>query len=102
MDRGGKEKQQQAGQADNETLLTLSNIQYLVEGLDSLLHTNLDGDKRAKVIKLRDELSAYVSGMFFDLSPRKNALSLRYGIRIRATCINFNNLDETTTIRGFL
>jgi hypothetical protein len=66
MDRGGKEKQQQAGQADNETLLTLSNIQYLVEGLDSLLHTNLDGDKRAKVIKLRDELSAYVSGMFVD------------------------------------
>lgn len=66
MDRGGKEKQQQAGQADNETLLTFSNIQYLVEGLDSLLHTNLDGDKRAKVIKLRDELSAYVSGMFVD------------------------------------
>ena len=66
MDRGGKEKQQQAGQADNETLLTLSNIQSLVEGLDSLLHPNLDGDKRAKVIKLRDELSAYVSSMFVD------------------------------------
>jgi hypothetical protein len=66
MDRGEKEKQQHAGQADNETLLTLSNIQYLVEGLDSLLHTNLDGDKRTKVIKLRDELSAYVSSMFVD------------------------------------
>ncbi|HYZ51836.1 MAG TPA: hypothetical protein VE593_13180 [Nitrososphaeraceae archaeon] len=65
MDRGEKEEQHQ-GQADNETLLTLSNIQYLVEGLDSLLHTNLDGDKRARVIKLRDELSAYVSSMFVD------------------------------------
>ena len=61
-----EEQQQQAGQADNETLLTISNIQYLVEGLDVLLHTNLDGDKRAKVIKLRDELSAYISSMFVD------------------------------------
>lgn len=54
------------GQADADTLLTISNIQYLVEGLDSLLHTNLDGDKRAKVIKLRDELSNYISNMFSD------------------------------------
>jgi hypothetical protein len=68
MDRIGREEeqQQQAGQADNDTLLTISNIQYLVEGLDVLLHTNLDGDKRAKVIKLRDELSAYISSMFVD------------------------------------
>jgi hypothetical protein len=65
MDRAEKEEQS-TGKADNETLLTLSNIQYLVEGLDSLLHTNLDGDKRAKVIKLRDELSAYISSMFAD------------------------------------
>jgi hypothetical protein len=65
MDRG-KEEEQRAGQANNETLLTLSNIQYLVEGLDALLHTNLDGDKRTKVIKLRDELSAYISSMFID------------------------------------
>ena len=49
-----------------DTLLTLSNIQYLVEGLDALLHTNLDGDKRAKVIKLRDELSSYIGNMFND------------------------------------
>jgi hypothetical protein len=34
--------------------------------LDVLLHTNLDGDKRRKVIELRDELSAYVSNMFSD------------------------------------
>jgi hypothetical protein len=68
MDHRGKEGEQEevAGQANNETLLTLSNIQYLVEGLDVLLHTNLDGDKRANVIKLRDELSAYVSNMFDD------------------------------------
>jgi hypothetical protein len=68
MDRRGKEGEQEevAGQTNNETLLTWSNIQYLVEGLDSLLHTNLDGDKRAKVIKLRDELSSYISNMFVD------------------------------------
>jgi hypothetical protein len=65
MDSRGKEEEEQpAGQSNNGTLLTLSNIQYLVEGLDVLLHTNLDGDKRSKVIKLRDELSSYISNMF--------------------------------------
>lgn len=59
-------EQEEQTQMHTDTLLTLSNIQYLVEGLDSLLHTNLDGDKRAKVIKLRDELSAYISNMFSD------------------------------------
>ncbi|MGA7043638.1 MAG: hypothetical protein WBY71_08220 [Nitrososphaeraceae archaeon] len=63
---GRREEQEGESQVHTETLLTLSNIQYLVEGLDSLLHTNLDGDKRAKVIKLRDELSAYISNMFSD------------------------------------
>jgi hypothetical protein len=62
MDIEWKEEEENQGHTDS--LLTLSNIQYLVEGLDSLLHTNLDGDKRAKVIKLRDELSAYISSMF--------------------------------------
>jgi hypothetical protein len=52
--------------SDADTLLTLSNIQYLVEGLDALLQTTLDGQKRARVIKLRDELSAYISNMFSD------------------------------------
>lgn len=61
-----REEQEEASQAHTDTLLTLSNIQYLVEGLDSLLHTNLDGYKRAKVIKLRDELSAYIGNMFSD------------------------------------
>ena len=53
---------------NNKTLLTLPNIQYLVEGLDTLLYTNLDGDKRAKVIQLRDELIAYVNSIFTDYS----------------------------------
>ena len=63
---GRREEQEEESQLPTDTLLTLSNIQYLVEGLDSLLHTNLDGDKRAKVIKLRDELSGYISNMFSD------------------------------------
>ena len=53
---GRREELEGESQVHTDTLLTLSNIQYLVEGLDSLLHTNLDGDKRAKVIKLRDEV----------------------------------------------
>jgi hypothetical protein len=64
MDSKRKEEEGQEDKGQADSLLTLSNIQYLVEGLDSLLHTNLDGDKRAKVIKLRDELSAYISSMF--------------------------------------
>jgi hypothetical protein len=57
---------QEESRADADTLLTLANIQYLVEGLDALLQTTLDGQKRARVIKLRDELSAYISNMFSD------------------------------------
>jgi hypothetical protein len=60
------DKDQEEDRADSDTLLTLSNIQYLVEGLDALLQTNLDGHKRARVIKLRDELSAYIGNMFSD------------------------------------
>lgn len=60
------EDQEEDSQSGSDTLLTLSNIQYLVEGLDSLLQTNLDGYKRAKVIKLRDELSSYIGNMFSD------------------------------------
>ena len=57
---------QEESRTDADTLLTLANIQYLVEGLDALLQTTLDGQKRARVIKLRDELSAYISNMFSD------------------------------------
>ena len=58
--------QQNEEATNNKTLLTLPNIQYLVAGLDALLYTNLDGDKRAKVIQLRDELTAYISNIFID------------------------------------
>jgi hypothetical protein len=53
---------------NKKTLLTLPNIQYLVQGLDALLYTNLDGDKRAKVIELRDELTSYINSIFTDYS----------------------------------
>lgn len=67
----------QENQSGAETLLTLSNIQYLVEGLDSLLQTTLDGYKRAKVIKLRDELSSYISNMFTDQQYEHHVQSSR-------------------------
>jgi len=51
---------------DSKSLLTLPNIQYLVQGLDVLLQTNLDGDKRRKVIQLRDELLSYINSIFTD------------------------------------
>ncbi|HZE78992.1 MAG TPA: hypothetical protein VE089_10635 [Nitrososphaeraceae archaeon] len=55
-------------QHETKTFLTLPNIQYLVEGLDALLHTNLDGNKRAEVIQLRDELASYLNSIFADVS----------------------------------
>ncbi len=61
-------KKEEASTTNNKTLLTLPNIQYLVEGLDALLYTNLDGDKRVKVIQLRDELIAYINSIFTDYS----------------------------------
>ena len=61
-------KKEEASTTNNKTLLTLPNIQYLVEGLDALLYTNLDGDKRAKVIQLRDELISYINSIFTDYS----------------------------------
>jgi hypothetical protein len=50
------------------TILTLSNIHFLVEGLDTLLVTNLDGEKRSKVIELRNELTNYINSVFDDYS----------------------------------
>ena len=49
-----------------KSLLTLSNIQYIVQGLDALLQTNLDGENRTKVIELRDELLSYINSIFTD------------------------------------
>ena len=72
--------------ANIRILLTLQNIQYLVEGLDALLYTNLDGDERAKVIQLRDELTSYINSIFIDYSwkcvwfirPIKTCLARKY------------------------
>ena len=55
-------------QGEEKVLLTLPNIKYLVEGLDSLLISNLDGEKRANVIKLRNELLSYINSIFTDYS----------------------------------
>ena len=55
-------------QEEERVLLTLSNIKYLVEGLDSLLMTDLDGEKRAKVIQLRNELLLHINSIFNDYS----------------------------------
>jgi hypothetical protein len=49
-------------------LLTLTNIKYIVEGLDALLTADLDGAKRAKVIQLRNDLLAQLNSIFSDYS----------------------------------
>ncbi len=49
-----------------KSLLTLPNIQYIVQGLDVLLQNNLDGDNRVKAIELRDRLLSYITGIFSD------------------------------------
>lgn len=55
-------------QEEEKVLLTLPNIKYLVEGLDSLLMNDLDGEKRVKVIELRNELLSYINSIFNDYS----------------------------------
>jgi hypothetical protein len=63
-----KSRKEQNKNNATTSLLTLSNIQYLVEGLDTLLVTNLDGAKRSKVIELRNELTNYINSVFDDYS----------------------------------
>ncbi len=55
-------------QDEERNLLTMTNIKYLVEGLDSLLMTDLDGEKRRKVIQLRNELLSHINSIFSDYS----------------------------------
>ena len=55
-------------QGEEKVLLTLPNIKYLVEGLDALLMTDLDGEKRASVIELRNELLSHINSIFTDYS----------------------------------
>jgi hypothetical protein len=59
---------QSIGDEKIKSLLTLSNIRYLVQGLDVLLQNNLDGENRTKVIELRDELLSYLNSIFSDYS----------------------------------
>jgi len=58
--------QQGANSNETKTLLTLPNIQYIVQGLDVFLQNNLDGDNRIKAIELRDGLLSYITGIFSD------------------------------------
>jgi hypothetical protein len=55
-------------QDEGKVLLTLTNIKYLVEGLDVLLTADLDGDKRATVIQLRNDLLSHINSIFNDYS----------------------------------
>jgi len=55
-------------QEEERALLTMTNIKYLVEGLDSLLTMDLDGEKRRKVIELRNELLSHINSIFSDYS----------------------------------
>jgi len=42
----------------------MTNIKYLVEGLDALLMADLDGEKRRKVIQLRNDLLSNINSIF--------------------------------------
>lgn len=55
-------------QEEEKVLLTLPNIKYLAEGLDALLMTDLDGEKRVKVIQLRNDLLSHINSIFTDYS----------------------------------
>ena len=55
-------------QEEERVLLTMTNIKYLVEGLDALLMTDLDGEKRRRVIQLRNELLSHINSIFSDYS----------------------------------
>jgi hypothetical protein len=55
-------------QEEERVLLNMTNIKYLVEGLDALLMTDLDGEKRRKVIQLRNDLLSHINSIFNDYS----------------------------------
>ncbi len=55
-------------QEEERVLLTMTNIKYLVEGLDALLTADLDGEKRRKVIQLRNDLLSHINSIFNDYS----------------------------------
>ena len=53
---------------DDLSILTFPNIKYLVEGLNVLLQTNLDGEKRSEVISLREKLINRSSSIINDFN----------------------------------
>jgi hypothetical protein len=53
---------------DNMDILTFLNIKYLIEGLNVLLQTNLDGEKRSQVISLREKLINRSSSIINDFN----------------------------------
>jgi hypothetical protein len=53
---------------DDRDILTLPNIKYIVEGLNVLLQTNLDGEKRSQVISLREKLINRSSSIINDFN----------------------------------
>ena len=54
---------------DNDlNILTFPNIKYLIEGLNVLLQTNLDGEKRSQVISLREKLINRSSSIINDFN----------------------------------
>jgi hypothetical protein len=53
---------------DDLSILTFPNIKYLVEGLNVLLQTNLDGEKRSQVINLREKLINRSSSIINDFN----------------------------------
>lgn len=57
-----------ANQEEPRYLLNIQNIKYIIEGLEALLMTDLDGAKRARVIELRDELASQIAGILSDYS----------------------------------
>ena len=59
-------RRQSLSHEEIKSLLTLPNIQYIVQGLDVLLQNNLDGDNRIRAIELRDELLSYITCFFSD------------------------------------
>ncbi|GEM_PF-769553 len=53
---------------DDRNILTLPNIKYIVEALNVLLQTNLDGEKRSQVISLREKLINRSSSIINDFN----------------------------------
>jgi hypothetical protein len=53
---------------DDLNILTLPNIKYIVEALNVLLQTNLDGEKRSQVINLREKLINRSSSIINDFN----------------------------------